>query len=506
MSDPFDSTDDGIFVDPDAAWSLAYRILAILGVAAAVGFTYQFMAIAAQKKAGIGPGNHFDALESGPKMNGDEVDLPDADDDFNGIKISIGCIPFNPPPARVMASMSVDMDTGDLYLYGGLDMKGLRSDLQIFRQQTFNWEKAEQDEAYSQPPGARACTDLLRCGRYLVLIGGATRTRDFSDDVFAYDIAENRWIQFEIEGTKPAARNGALLVAHEDIVFMFGGISSPNRETGECEVLNDTWILDCTGLAIDGDQARLQWLPAPILDVDADASEGQHYPLPRYGHCGAIVGGMLVSLGGATDAGPRVVPAGEVEYLDLDSETTVAESKNGGEAAAESISTWVWKKAAVTGEGPGKDMSSDGIGTGARAHAAGTSRLLVVTPNMDGIFNELAVLELSTVPMRWEKVRLEWVGDWSMIPGPRVSFCSVIDTQTGVIFCFGGSADPKSEPDDMLVTIHAREALGMAPPEDEGEEGEEGGEGAEETKSGGTPGAGEEEPASKYERLQNFGY
>jgi len=116
--------------------------------------------------------------------------------------------------------------------------------------------------------------------------------------------------------------------------------------------------------------------------------------------------------GGYDGVSQRIIPKGEIEIYDFTKKE--------------------WRCEVVCGPEPTP-------GAGNAIHTLGdTQKVVVITSNSAGIFNQMDVLDLKQKPMTWSRVKFDWHGDWTMIPGQRDFFSSVFDSTEGRMYVFGG--------------------------------------------------------------------
>ncbi|OMJ70412.1 hypothetical protein SteCoe_31617 [Stentor coeruleus] len=116
----------------------------------------------------------------------------------------------------------------DLLLFGGADHLNVYNDLFIFDLIEEKWSEVV---ANGTPPSPRYnhCSVIFQ-GLYLVVFGG----RDFStefNDFFLYNIRTNKWSQFYPK-PEPQPRFGCCMMAHEKFIVVHGG-KTPTSVTSE---------------------------------------------------------------------------------------------------------------------------------------------------------------------------------------------------------------------------------------------------------------------------------
>lgn len=91
----------------------------------------------------------------------------------------------------------------------------------------------------SQPTPRRGHS-LVRIGSLVYLFGGDA-SGACSDDVWAFDAAQDAWIQIKPNGEVPPARYGHSAIAISTGFVIFGGKNPQQRR-----LLDDVWLYDCT--------------------------------------------------------------------------------------------------------------------------------------------------------------------------------------------------------------------------------------------------------------------
>lgn len=133
---------------------------------------------------------------------------------------------------------------------------------------TAGWTMLEPDG--DVPAGRRDHSLVVDQAEELVYLFGGRAGNEPLNDLWAYDINENRWTEIEPDGDVPAARFGhnALFDETQQLMVIFGGQAGTT-------FYNDVWIYD------------------PVANVWAEISPGDEdgTPRPRYGSAGAVRAG-----------------------------------------------------------------------------------------------------------------------------------------------------------------------------------------------------------------------
>ena len=116
-------------------------------------------------------------------------------------------------------------------------------------------------------------------------------------------------------------------------------------------------------------------------------------------------------------------------------------------------------------------FSDDGVDACTRGRALTAKVHVVLLSNKSaGLFNAPHVLDAAATPMQWSGLKLDWHGDWTMIPGCRESHFSCADAERGALYIFGGESANGMVHNTMLV-LDVSDALGIEPPaDDDGED------------------------------------
>ena len=132
-----------------------------------------------------------------------------------------------------------------LFIFGGALAYGDKrktNDLFVTNLDRMVWHKK------SESAGDRPCerdghaTVFDRARKRLLVFGGRSADKKRLNDLFAYDMAADKWTQLSPDGDKPAARENATMVLLNDITaVLFGG-------KGQGQRYNDLHFLDLTGV------------------------------------------------------------------------------------------------------------------------------------------------------------------------------------------------------------------------------------------------------------------
>ena len=137
---------------------------------------------------------------------------------------------------------SIAMYCQSLFIHGGHDGTQWLADLYTLNTDTGRWDLPT---ISGTPPSPRACHTLTRVvgEDKLYMFGGYDGAKCFND-VDLLDLRSMSWIQPNIAGTKPKARNAHTMTSVGTTLFLFGGHSGN-------EHLQDVHILDTTVMQWD---------------------------------------------------------------------------------------------------------------------------------------------------------------------------------------------------------------------------------------------------------------
>mmetsp|Transcript_9122 Transcript_9122/g.21466 ORF Transcript_9122/g.21466 Transcript_9122/m.21466 type:complete len:457 (+) Transcript_9122:181-1551(+) len=417
---------------------LRYATMAVLGFVAYSIYGYYNNGGKARKGMGMfGDESYLEgggdsAIQSDADFQTYDVD--NQDPNFTGPTATLSCIPFDCPCGRISAATAIDPSNGFLYVYGGETETDLLRGLSVYDSQNVRWSDVE---VVSANPGQRSQAQMVVVEDLLVLYGGICNPQERGDCVdpamYIFHIESKQWLQVdcasaaleaanatsgdgenkgEVEGEggeqssaltvarklQPPARCGhSMSLWRNHTVVVFGGYS-------EDGYYGDTWSFDLMQLS---DEQKEEKERKKAAGEDTGAKEDErvqwkqihnaaqsHTPPPR-GHHGAVVmGDELIVIGGEDETGASALVApGEIEILDIPSQ--------------------MWRVTATTGEGPE-------ICPGMHCHQmADTGKAMVISGENAGVFNKLYMLDLTPPSPTWSNVRVDWRGDWTMIPGIR---------------------------------------------------------------------------------------
>lgn len=153
-----------------------------------------------------------------------------------------------PGPAR--GGTSIAWLNGKLYRMNGFDGKNEQGfALDVYDPKVDSWSSKTWDLQSGPPPRSVSTLLTVHVGRKDLLVTmfgecdpsslGHQGAGRFLDDVWAYDVAEDKWSRVEAEGKKPIPRGwfAADTVREKNAVVMQGGLAEDNTRIG------DVWLL-----------------------------------------------------------------------------------------------------------------------------------------------------------------------------------------------------------------------------------------------------------------------
>jgi hypothetical protein len=166
------------------------------------------------------------------------------------------CLPSREQPApRGDATGVVDPVTGRMYVFGGDTGPVVRCiPAPVFSGETWRYEPScDRWDLLTTPtapsPRSRAAWALDARRRRLIVFGGrfrqgTTGAYTLYRDVWAFDLATERWEEIAVKGEAPVARSNAAAAydPESDAFLLFGGNTSTSGLTFTPR--NDTWALD----------------------------------------------------------------------------------------------------------------------------------------------------------------------------------------------------------------------------------------------------------------------
>ena len=141
----------------------------------------------------------------------------------------------NPPPTRDSHS-AVIYNNSDMIIFGGNGSTGKLNDLWDFN---FNEKKWNKISSQGQLPCPRdGHLSSLIHNKYMVIYAGLDDKDEVANDIFLFDIDNNKWIECEIEGNISQNKDGQSCCLVGDNMYLFGG-----QGPGDDEYSNDLFIL-----------------------------------------------------------------------------------------------------------------------------------------------------------------------------------------------------------------------------------------------------------------------
>ncbi|XP_064621079.1 uncharacterized protein LOC135483936 [Lineus longissimus] len=135
------------------------------------------------------------------------------------------------PTARAALGMCAIDDK--LVVFGGRDTEGRTNDLHIFDTVSKKWEA---DLKYKgRIPACRSFHTATAIGKRVVILGGRSSENHHFQDFHIFDTETKEWLQPEVRGSLPSARGCHSAVVSSEHLVLFGGSSSFDTETMQCE-------------------------------------------------------------------------------------------------------------------------------------------------------------------------------------------------------------------------------------------------------------------------------
>jgi Galactose oxidase, central domain len=172
------------------------------------------------------------------------------------------------PDAREDHTWTLDPSSRIAYLFGGRDGDTVRGDLWAFDLATNKWRELVPDG--DRPDGRFGHEAVWVDGVGVVLWAGQAGPTAFFDDLWAYDPAANAWSRLPNDGARPKARYGSCSAVGED-----GRLWISHGFTEDGVRFSDTRVYDFeagawTDETPDGDQPVVRCLHACWLTADGD--------------------------------------------------------------------------------------------------------------------------------------------------------------------------------------------------------------------------------------------
>lgn len=233
----------------------------------------------------------------------------------------------NPPTARLHAAFEVNGDGTKAYLFGGnISLSGLnynvQNDLWVLDLETKAWQQLTPPGLAPQP--RQWLPSLFDAQRdRLVVMGGSDNNAlfatDYFNDVWAYDVATNVWMQLHTgNGAAPAGRYGGEWVhdVENDRYLLFAG-----HDDTELANANDTWAFDPSDNSWEQLRPGDVWnkpangtcdFPPDFTVVDQEAPERRNAFVAAYSsyeECPSLIVAMGKTDCGAVDDVQRWVPS-----------------------------------------------------------------------------------------------------------------------------------------------------------------------------------------------------
>lgn len=139
------------------------------------------------------------------------------------------------PEKRCLHSASYDALRQRMIIYGG-QTSGPRGDIWAFDLAQNSWTNLTPP---ASPAGRWFSTNIYdAANNRIIIFGGSLGGGSITNEVWAFDLAQNSWQQISASGAPPAAREGAvaIYIRSEARMVMFGGLGNA--------YFNDVWSLN----------------------------------------------------------------------------------------------------------------------------------------------------------------------------------------------------------------------------------------------------------------------
>ncbi|CAM9363042.1 unnamed protein product [Chrysoparadoxa australica] len=343
----------------------------------------------------------------------------------------LSCMPTSCLEGRLSGAMAIQEHAATcssiIIAYGGAGTRGLLNSVQCLHGQSMDWREFPVASLPSGP-GSRSNHCMVSLGEWVFSFGGSTNVSDYSSDMYAFNSHSGTWVPLisQDEGgnplPSPSARHSASICSTNDGEHLI--VSGGRGEGGQ--LFADLWrcnVSQLLGMQSADGAVVIHWesLWGPLSCMGArdgiNSSLESHHPPAREGHSTCVIGSCLLMFSGRDALGCPMQQNGDIEVFDMKKRR--------------------WSICRPKGQAPVL-----GPGQCCSCHRLGRGSVLLVTKESVGIFNKVVVLQvLGEGVFQWAAVKLQWAGDWTMVPGRRHSYCSAMDTSRGSLYIFGGSGD-----------------------------------------------------------------
>lgn len=151
------------------------------------------------------------------------------------------------PPGRRYHSSTIHQD--HLYIFGG-QSNSFVNDGSFFKDfWCLDLKNSQWKEIKSNNPETRRYFSFHTFGNFLYIFGGRDDAKRMND-LWKYDIYNNKWVELNPKGYIPTARSGHSSVIYENSIFLFGGNDGKDvldDKLYEYNILLNEWkVLDTT--------------------------------------------------------------------------------------------------------------------------------------------------------------------------------------------------------------------------------------------------------------------
>ncbi|ELU06027.1 hypothetical protein CAPTEDRAFT_219898 [Capitella teleta] len=167
-------------------------------------------------------------------------------------------------------------------------------------------------ETKGDVPSPRVAATMVALNNKLYLFGGLSQNSGWLDGGHVYDIESNKWSTLEASGEGPSPRDKLASAVIEDKIYIFGGFGPqlPEEEEEEVEEFSDG-DADSTGTPEEQEAAQFGWFDdLYVYDTSSNAwsqpmQMNTACPSPRAAHGMVAVNKYIVIFGGRDCKGRR---------------------------------------------------------------------------------------------------------------------------------------------------------------------------------------------------------
>jgi hypothetical protein len=313
------------------------------------------------------------------------------------------------PTALIGSSCALrhDHSTGrpsEVWLAGGMMSSSMSREIHVHSWETGVWSTIPSDSE------GWVYGSMVWLAGSLIRFGGISEDELFVVGTWKYKTSAESWTREDLapsSTSEPDSRfNTTLTRIGPNQAVLFGGKGAGNR------LYNDLWLLTLL------ENEPIEW-------TKYRPDRTGHIPQEREAHSAACLDTRLFIFGGSGMNG-EIVCSDNIEQFSLESGK--------------------WMLSPTQGKGPMYGL------TGGSAHGVeSTQCVVVVSCECTGLFNSVYVLSAESVPYQWQAVDMQWMGDWSIVPGVRIFAASTLNEEEGRLIVFGGHGGDRDPKDGVTV-------------------------------------------------------